>query len=65
MKTNEFRNRTEAELKGELVDFLKEQFNLRMQKGVREVFRSHLYREVHRNIARVKTFLREKECTML
>lgn len=65
MKVNEFRNRTECELKEELVGFLKEQFSLRMQKGMREVFHPHLYQRVHRNIARIKTFLREKECTIL
>ncbi|WP_264435248.1 50S ribosomal protein L29 [Coxiella endosymbiont of Dermacentor marginatus] len=64
MKANEFRNKTEAELKKELIAFLKEQFNLRMQKGMREVSHSHFYKQVRRNIARVKTILKERERNM-
>ena len=64
MKTNELRNKTEAELKKELLELLKEQFNLRMQKGMGEVPRPHLYKQVRRNIARIKTLLREKERTV-
>lgn len=64
MKTNELRNKTEAELKKELLELLKEQFNLRMQKGMGEVPRPHLYKQVRRNIARIKTLLRERERTV-
>ena len=60
MKTNELRKKSEDELKKELLDLLKEQFNLRMQKGMGEVPRSHLYKQVRRNIARVKTLLKER-----
>lgn len=64
MKTNDLRNKTEAELKKELLELLKEQFNFRMQKGMGEVPRPHLYKQVRRNIARIKTLLREKERTV-
>lgn len=61
---NELRNKTKAEIKKELLELLKEQFNLRMQKSMGEVSRSHLYKQVRRNIARVKTLLKEKERTV-
>lgn len=64
MKTNDLRNKTEAELKKEFQELLKEQFNFRMQKGMGEVPRPHLYKQVRRNIARIKTLLREKERTV-
>ncbi|WP_304985994.1 50S ribosomal protein L29 [Coxiella-like endosymbiont] len=64
MKINELRNKTEAELKKELLELLKEQFNLRMQKVMGEVPRPHLYKQVRRNIARIKTILRERERTV-
>ncbi|WP_100623305.1 50S ribosomal protein L29 [Candidatus Coxiella mudrowiae] len=64
MKTNDLRNKTEAELKKEFLELLKEQFNFRMQKGMGEVPRPHLYKQVRRNIARIKTLLREKERTV-
>lgn len=59
MKTNELRKKSEDELKEELLDLLKEQFNLRMKKGMGEVPRRHLYKRVRRSIARVKTLLKE------
>lgn len=47
-------------LRKELLDLMKEQFSLRMQKGMSEIPRPHLYKQVRRNIARVKTILKEK-----
>ncbi|MBU0456148.1 MAG: 50S ribosomal protein L29 [Pseudomonadota bacterium] len=61
MKKNEFKNRTAPELQQELTELLKEQFKLRMQRGSKQSVRTHLIREVRRNIARVKTFLSKKE----
>jgi large subunit ribosomal protein L29 len=60
MKT-ELNNKTADELNQQLIDLLREQFNLRMQKGVGDVPRPHLYKQVRRNIARVKTFINRKE----
>ncbi|MBW5802543.1 50S ribosomal protein L29 [Coxiella endosymbiont of Ornithodoros amblus] len=62
MNVNDFRNKTKVELKKELFELLKEQFNLRMQKGGGEAPRPHLFKRVRRDIARVKTLLGEKEC---
>lgn len=61
MKVSDWRNRSEDELKQELLALMKEQFNLRLQKGMSEPPRPHLFRQVRRNIARVKTLLKEKE----
>lgn len=61
MKANELRNKTVAELREELKGLLKEQFNLRMQRGFsQESVRTHQFGVVRRNIARVKTVLQEK-----
>ena len=61
MKPAELRKKTMDELKKELVELLRERFNLRMQKGIGEVPKPHLYQRVQRNIARVRTILTEKE----
>lgn len=61
MNVNGLRNKTRAELKKELIELLKEQFNLRMQKGMGEAPGSHFFKRVRRDIARVKTLLKEKE----
>jgi len=56
----DLRNKNEAELKQELLDLLREQFNLRMQRGSGQTPRPHLFKNVRRDIARVKTVLNEK-----
>ncbi len=61
MTAEELRQKSATELNHELLDLLREQFNLRMQKGMGESPRSHLYKKVRREIARVKTILTEKE----
>lgn len=60
MKASELRGKTEAELREALHDLLKEQFNLRMQRGTGQFSRPHLMKDVRRNIARVKTVISEK-----
>jgi large subunit ribosomal protein L29 len=42
-----------------LLDLLREQFNLRMQSGTGQMTRPSRMRSVKRDIARVKTVLRE------
>lgn len=61
MKIDKLKAMTTDELKKELIDLLREQFNLRMQKGIGEMPKLHLYKQVRRNIARVKTVINEKE----
>jgi large subunit ribosomal protein L29 len=58
MKASELRSKTEKELRDELTALFREQFNLRMQRGVNpEGVRPNQFREVRRNIARVKTIM--------
>ena len=55
---NELRNKSVEDLKNELQELLREQFNLRMQKatpGAR--IRPHLFKQVRCNIARVKNLI--------
>lgn len=61
MKIEELRKKTTEELNKELVELRKEQFNLRMQRGMGQVPKPHLYKKVRHTIARVKTILTEKE----
>ena len=60
MKTVELREKSVDELDQELLNLLKEQFNLRMQKSSGQLAQSHLLGQVRRDIARVKTVLNEK-----
>lgn len=60
MKPTELRNKSVDELKTELLALLKEQFNLRIQRGVGQPPKGHLFKTVRLNIARIKTILKEK-----
>ena len=60
MKAAELREKTLQELEEELVRLRREQFNLRMQRASEQLPQTHLLREARRNVARVKTLMREK-----
>lgn len=60
MKATDLRTKSVDELKSELLALLKEQFNLRMQKGTGQALKPHLMKRVRLNIARIKTILTEK-----
>ena len=60
MKANELREKSVEELNTELMSLLKEQFNLRMRKSTGQLNQGHLLRNVRRDIARVKTVLKQK-----
>ncbi|HCU05602.1 MAG: 50S ribosomal protein L29 [Gammaproteobacteria bacterium GWE2_42_36] len=60
MKTSELKNMSAAELKKELLELCRESFKLRMQKATEQLTKSHLLKNVKKNIARVKTILSEK-----
>lgn len=60
MKTSEIRNKTSEELIADLDTLQKEQFNLRLQRGIGEAPRSHNFKQVRRKIAQIKTILHEK-----
>jgi len=58
MKASDLRSKTEKELRDELTALFREQFNLRMQRGVNpEGVRPNQFKEVRRNIARIKTVM--------
>ena len=59
MKATELRNKSNDELKQELLDLLKAQFSLRMQKGTQQLSNTSQLGKVRRDIARVRTILRE------
>jgi len=62
MNTGELRNKSVEDLKSELLALSQEQFNLRMQRGVgQQTPQTHLFRIARRQMARIKTILREKE----
>ena len=61
MNTSELRSKSAEELNDELLALLKEQFNLRVQKGIGQAPQAHLFKKVRRQMARIKTVLREKE----
>ncbi|QCI17314.1 50S ribosomal protein L29 [Buchnera aphidicola (Aphis helianthi)] len=56
-----FRKKNFQELNRELLELLREKFNLRMQCASGKLKQSHLLRKVKRNIAQLKTILTEKE----
>jgi len=60
MKASELQSKDLTELKASLIELLKEQFNLRMQRGSGQMGRPHQFKQVRRNIARVKTVMNEK-----
>ncbi len=60
MKASELRQKSEAELRQELLELLREQFNLRMQKATGQAARPHEFSRVRKDIARVNTVLTEK-----
>ncbi|MCP4044231.1 MAG: 50S ribosomal protein L29, partial [Gammaproteobacteria bacterium] len=58
---SELREKSVGELRKELQDNLKEQFNLRMQKGSGQLSRPDRVKSVRRNIARINTIMNEKK----
>ena len=58
MNATDLRSKSEQELREELTALLREQFNLRMQRGMNpDAVRSDQFLKVRRNIARVKTVM--------
>jgi large subunit ribosomal protein L29 len=61
MKASELRDKSADQLTEALLKLRKEQFGLRMQKASGQLGQSHLLGEARRDIARVKTILKEKQ----
>ena len=61
MEKKKMRNMTEVELNAELSKMKKELFNLRFQHATGQLENPVKMRELKKDIARVKTIIREKE----
>ena len=60
MKTTDLRSKSADQLKSDLVQLKKEQFNLRFQQATGQLEKTARVKEVRRDIARVKTLLAER-----
>ena len=60
MKATELREKSAQQLNEQLLELLRDQFNLRMQKATGQLGPSHLLSQVKRDIARVKTVLSQQ-----
>ena len=61
MKANELRDKTTAELEAQLTSLKKDLFFLRMQHATNQLDNPLKIQSVKKDIARVKTILRERE----
>jgi len=61
MKAKDLRTSSAGELRTQLEELLREQFNLRMQKGTGQLLRPSQMRSVRRDIARIKTLMTEQK----
>lgn len=61
MNVSAFRDKTSADLLEQLVAFRREQFNLRVQQATGQQAKADQVARVRRDIARLKTVLRERE----
>ena len=61
MKASELREKTQLELQKELNELKSELFKLRFQLATNQLENPMRLREVKKNIARVKTVMRERE----
>lgn len=59
MKATELRQKKPQELETMVTDLLREQFNLRMQNGSGQLSKPGRMKTVRRDIARIKTILKE------
>jgi large subunit ribosomal protein L29 len=60
MKASELRTKSGEELHKELTELLKAQFGLRMQLATQQLGNTSQIKKVRRDIARVRTVLKEK-----
>lgn len=61
MKAKEIRDMSVEDIDKELLDLRREQFNLRMQMATGQAARTHEFGRIRKDIARLKTVLRERE----
>ncbi|MFV0478873.1 MAG: 50S ribosomal protein L29 [Parahaliea sp.] len=60
MKASELREKSAEDLNKQLLTLREEQFKLRMQKSTGQLAQTHLLQQNQRDIARVKTVLKQK-----
>ena len=58
-KAAEYRSKSATELNDELVELRKEEFNLRMQRGTGQLSNTARFKQIRREVARIKTVLNE------
>ena len=61
MKANEVRKMSSAELETKLMDLKKDLFNLRLQHATNQLDKPIKIAQVKKDIARVKTIIREQQ----
>ncbi|MDQ1237384.1 MAG: 50S ribosomal protein L29 [Wigglesworthia glossinidia] len=61
MNLKNLRKKSKKELNVELLNLLREQFNLRMQAGSGQLQHTHLLKEVRKNLAHVKMLLNKEK----
>ena len=59
MVASELRNQSQEDLGKQLIELRREQFNLRMQRGTGQLANPSRFKEVRREIARIKTVMNE------
>ncbi len=59
-KATALRAKSAQELKDELVELRKEEFNLRMQRGTGQLSNNARFKQIRREVARIKTVLNEQ-----
>lgn len=61
MKASELRSKSVKDLENEHMAIRKELFNIRMQRGIGQTPQTHLFKKLKKQIAMIKTIIREKE----
>jgi large subunit ribosomal protein L29 len=61
MNVKELKTKNTVELNEKLTELLKNQFDLRMAKGNGQLTKAHVLKDVRRNIAKVKTIIKQNE----
>lgn len=59
----ELRSKSADDLKEEIVALRKEEFNLRMQRGTGQLSNNARFKQIRRDVARIKTILNEQAKT--
>ena len=61
LEATDLRKKSADDLKKDLLALMKDQFAYRMQRSTGQLNQPHLLKQVRRDIARIRTVLREKQ----